>query len=249
MKPIHAFPAGGFRFLEGGFPYSQGVVAMPGHEIVRARFRGVRPLAEGFAAIERHLRGLGRPLTALCAAELRSPAPFSFDGFREFNTGYVAVLERWGLYRNGLNPVARSNLAPVIDPPAAPGFFAFSYTVAAEADSRPSFVVAGNGEWPEGGRFPDDIVRRGEGGPEAVREKAAHVVGVMEARMRALGAAWADATGVHVYTALDAGVVAERLNRRGMAGLGITWFLVRPPIVGLEFEMDMRGVAREIVLD
>lgn len=249
MKPVHDFPAGGFRFLEGGFPYSQGVVATPGHAIVRARFRWVRPLAEGFAAIEAHLRGHGRPLTALCAAELRSPAPFTLDGFREFNAGYVAVLERWGLYRDGLNPVARSNLAPVVDPPAAPGFFAFSYTEPAGASSRPSFVVAGNGEWPEGGRFPGDIVRRGETSPDAVRAKAAHVVEVMESRMRALGAGWEDATGVHVYTALDAGVVAESLNRRGMAGVGLTWFLVRPPIVELEFEMDMRGVAREIVLD
>ena len=30
---------------------------------------------------------------------------------------------------------------------------------------------------------------------------------------------------------------------------GIRWFPSRPPIQGLEYEMDLRGVARELVLD
>jgi hypothetical protein len=249
MTPLHRFEPGGYRFLEGGFPYCQGVAAEPGYEIVRARFRRVTPIAAGFAAIERHLKSLDRPLTALCAAELRSPKPFSMEGFREFNTDYVGVLKAWNLYRDKLNPVARSNLAPVLDPPAEPGFFAFSYTVPAAPGVPLTFVIAGNGEWPEGGRFPEDIVRRGETSPDAVREKAQHVAGKMEARMRALGANWREATAVHVYTALDVGAVAAELNARGFAGLGFNWFYVRPPIVGLEFEMDMRGVRTEIVLD
>jgi hypothetical protein len=225
------------------------VAAEPGYEIVRARFRRVTPIAAGFSAIESHLKSLGRPLTALCAAELRSPQPFSMDGFRAFNTGYVDVLKAWNLYRDKLNPVARSNLAPVLDPPAEPGFFAFCYTVPAARGARQTFVIAGNGEWPDGGRFPEDIVRRGETAPEAVREKAEHVAGKMEARMRALGADWGDATAVHVYTALDAGAIAAELNARGFAGIGFNWFYVRPPIIGLDFEMDMRGVRTEIVLD
>lgn len=249
MKPVHRFELGGYRFLEGGFPFCQGVAAEAGHEIVRARFRRVTPLAAGFAAIERHLKSLGRPLTALCAAELRSPAPFTLEGFRAFNTGYVDVLKAWGLYRDKLNPVARSNLAPVLEPPAEPGFFAFSYTVPAAPGAPRTFVIAGNGDCPEGGRIPEDIVRRGETTPDAVREKAAHVAGKMEARMRALGADWRDATAVHVYTALDVGAAAAELVGRGFAGLGFNWFYVRPPIVGLELEMDMRGVRTEIVLD
>lgn len=249
MKPVHRFEAGGYRFLEGGFPYCQGVAAEPGYEIVRARFRRVAPLAAGFAAIERHLKALGRPLTALCAAELRSPKPFSMDGFREFNTGYVDVLKAWNLYRDKLNPVARSNLAPVIEPPAEPGFFAFSYTVAAAPGAPLTFAIAGNGDCPEGGRIPEDVVRRGETSADAVREKARHVAGKMEVRMRALGADWRDATAVHVYTALDVGPVAAELNARGFANVGFNWFYVRPPIVGLELEMDMRGVRTEIVLD
>jgi hypothetical protein len=29
---------------------------------------------------------------------------------------------------------------------------------------------------------------------------------------------------------------------------GLTWHHARPPVVGLEYEMDVRGAAREIVL-
>jgi hypothetical protein len=30
---------------------------------------------------------------------------------------------------------------------------------------------------------------------------------------------------------------------------GIHWFYSRPPVIGLEFEMDMRGVSHEIRID
>jgi hypothetical protein len=249
VKPVHRFVPGGYRFLEGGFPFCQGVAAEPGYEIVRARFRSVTPISAGFSAVERHLASLGRPLTALCAAELRSPRPFTPEGFHEFNVGYVDVLKRWGLYRGERNPVARSNLAPVLDPPPEPGFFAFSYTMPAAPGLPLTFVIAGNAERREAADAAGDIVRPGETSPEAVREKARVVAGKMEARMRALGADWRDATAVHVYSALDVGPTAAELNALGVAGLGFNWFYVHPPVVGLALEMDMRGVRTEIVLD
>lgn len=129
MHELIPFAGGGFAFLKGVFPYSQGVVALPRFAIERARFARPLPMAAGFRGIAEHLAALGRPKTAFCGCELRSPKPFSFAGFGGFNTGYVAVLEQWGLYRNGLNPVARSNVAPEIDPPTEPCFYAFSYSV------------------------------------------------------------------------------------------------------------------------
>ena len=53
-------PDGGYRFLPGIEPYSSGVVAMPGHEIVHATLQAALPYREGFALIERHLAGIGR---------------------------------------------------------------------------------------------------------------------------------------------------------------------------------------------
>ena len=161
MSTLHRFDPGGFNFLEGGFPYSAGVIAQPGFEIRRVRFARPRPVAEGFACIAALLQAQGRPRTALCAAELRSPQPFTMAGFQGFNRDYVAVLGDWGLVRDGLNPVARSNVCPFLDAPVEPVFHAFCYTVpvdaaAAGASSTPapaapvtSFVVAGSGEWPE----------------------------------------------------------------------------------------------------
>ena len=69
--------AGGYRFIPAVSQYSGGVAAEPGHRIERVRFARVVPLAEGFAAIERHVASIGRPTSAFCACELRSPAPFT----------------------------------------------------------------------------------------------------------------------------------------------------------------------------
>jgi hypothetical protein len=112
MAKLHNFNAGGYSFLEGGFPYSQAVMAMPGFAFRRIRFSSVVPVEQGFDWIRQHLQQNNRPLTALAACELRSPSAFTMEGFRGFNQSYVKVLTDWGLIQNGLNPVARSNLAP-----------------------------------------------------------------------------------------------------------------------------------------
>jgi hypothetical protein len=241
MSTLHRLEEGGFAFLEGVFPYSQGAVALEGYGLERTCFARPVPVAEGFRRIAAHLESLGRPKTALCACELRSPKPFSFAGFAEFNRGYVAVLEQWGLYRDGRNAVARSNVAPEVDPPAEPSFYAFSYTVPAAQAGR-DFVVAGSGEWPEGGRFPEDIVARGDVTEAGLRKKAEWVLDKMEERMRGLGGfGFGDASAVQVYTVrrFPVELVAQR------AGAALAWHYCRPPIEGLEFEMDLRRVSLE----
>jgi hypothetical protein len=241
MGALHRLGEGSFAFLEGVFPYSQGAVALEGYAIERACFARPVPVAEGFRRIAAHLEGRGRPKAALCACELRSPKPFSFAGFAEFNRGYVAVLEQWGLYRDGRNAVARSNVAPEVDPPADPSFHAFSYTVPAARAGR-DFVVAGSGEWPEGGRFPEDIAARGDVTEAGLRKKAEWVLDKMEERMRGLGGfGFGDASAVQVYTVrrFPVELVAQRV------GSTLVWHYCRPPIEGLEFEMDLRRVSLE----
>jgi hypothetical protein len=243
------FAAGGYRFLPGVFQYSGGAAAQPGHAIERVRFRAPVPLAEGFARIERIIGAAGRPLTAFCACELRSPAPFTEQGFRAFNEVYVVTLEKWGLFDGKVNPVARSNVCPEIDPPAEPSFHAFSFTVAA-SDAAPSFVIAGSGEAREGGAsYRERTVRHGETTPDAMREKAHYVLGEMERRLAALGFGWADTTATQVYTVHDLyPFLADEIVRRGAARSGLTWHFARPPVRGLEYEMDCRGVGRERVV-
>ena len=176
MTATHAFAPGGYRFIPGVFAYSAGVAALPGHEIERVRFHTPVPLAEGFARIRNILVAAGRPLTALCACELRSPAPFTEAGFRAFNKVYVGTLAAWGLFENEVNPVARSNVCPQIDAPPEPSFHAFAFTVPA-ADAPPSFVVAGSGEVPEGHNdYFDRIIARGDVSPQGLRKKARFVL-------------------------------------------------------------------------
>ena len=248
MSMLISFPDGGYAFIKGGLPYCQGVRAQAGYAIERMRFVQPVPVEQGFAAIEAHLASIGRPRTALCAAELRSPKPFSMSGFVGFNEGYVAVLKEWGLYRDGLNPVARSNVAPEIGPPAEPSFYAFCYTVHARSSS-PSFVVSGSGEWPGGGRFPEDIVARGDVTSTGLKAKAGWVLEAMDRRLAELGVSWPEVTGAQVYTVHDLhAIFRDQIVPRAGNGAGLAWHYCRPPIEELEFEMDVRGVVDERVM-
>ena len=241
--------SGGYRYLEGVFQYSGGVRAFDGYRIERVRFRNMPPIAEGFERIEKHLAGLGLPLTSFCACELRSPAQFTEAGFRSFNEGYVKTLERWGLFANGRNPVARSNVCPEIAPPPTPVFHAFSYARPGKS-LAPNFVIAGSGEVSErGGNYRDHIVAYGDTSSAGMREKANCVLDEMERRLGALGFGWKDTTDTQVYTVFDVhSYLADDLVRRGAASRGFTWHFCRPPIIGLEFEMDCRGIETEHIL-
>ncbi|MFI5010937.1 MAG: hypothetical protein ACHQAY_01175 [Hyphomicrobiales bacterium] len=249
MAEAIALPAFGYRYIPGPFQYSAGVAALPGHRIERLRFLDPVSLDDGFARIERHLKGAGLPLTAFCACELRSPAPFDDEGFRAFNRIYVGTLERWGIMMGDKNPVARSNVCPAIDPPVVPSFHAFSVAVPS-SDSLKSFIIAGSGEAQEGaGPYSAKTIRYRVTSPDAMREKAVFVLGQMERRLSALSAKWADTTAVQVYTVHELHhFLGEEIVRRGAARHGLTWHFARPPVIDLEFEMDCRGVSIERVL-
>jgi hypothetical protein len=182
--------------------------------------------------------------------ELRSPEPFNFAGFNEFNAGYVDVLKKWDLLVDGMNPVARTNVASAVNPPAEPSLYGFSYTVPSDA-KRKTFVVAGAGELPEGSLDPHDVLRPGESTPAAILEKMRFVLGLMEGRLKGLGVSWSDVTVSEIYTIHDIHPFLEKeLVRRqeGVGAHGITLHYSRPPIEGIEYEMDLRGCATELVI-
>ena len=243
------FPAGNYSFIPAVFQYSAGAAASPGYEVERVRFDKMPSLADGFARIKQYIEAAGRPLTSFCACELRSPAAFTDEGFKNFNLHYVKTLAEWGLYDGKTNPVARSNVCPEIDPPAEPSFYAFSFT-RPSPNTTPSFVIAGSGESLEGGAtYAERTVRYRDLSPDGLKEKVRHVVGAMEHRMGEFGFGWKDATAVQTYTVHDFhAVFAEELVRRGAARSGLTWHFARPPVIDLEYEMDCRRVMREIVI-
>jgi hypothetical protein len=243
------FPAGNYRFIPAVFQYSSGAAANPGYEIERVRFDSMPPLAEGFAQIAKYIKSAGRPLTAFCACELRSPGAFTEDGFFKFNQHYVKTLAEWGLFDGTINPVARSNVCPEIDPPAEPSFYAFSFTRPSDA-TTPSFVIAGGAESREGpGTYPERTVRYRDLSPNGLKEKVRFTVGSMESRLAAFGFGWKDTTAAQAYTVHDFHpAMADELVRRGAVRSGLTWHFARPPVIDLEYEMDCRRVLREVVI-
>jgi hypothetical protein len=231
---VECFAPGGYRYIKAVFQYSSGVAAEPGFELERVRLRDPLPLPEGFRFVEQHLRRLGRPSVAFAACELRSPEPLTEQGFIAFNREYVKTLARWGIYRDEVNPVARTNVCPEHGKPTVPVLYAFSYTVPAPQAARGSFIIAGGAEARDRISLPD---------------KVRYVTAEMERRLKALGFAWRDAVSTQAYTVHDIGaLVGPEIAARGAATGGLAWHFARPPVVGLEFEMDVRGAARELAL-
>ena len=141
-------------------------------------------------------------------------------------------------------------MAPVVGAPREPSLYGFGYTIPGAAP-RPTFIVAGAGEMRERGVGVDGIVRHGETSAAAMREKAAHVMGIMQARLEGLGVGWSDVTAIDIYTEqpIEPFLADTILGPAGPAAIhGVRWFPSRPPIVGLEYEMDLRGVGREILV-
>ncbi len=246
---IIANPHGNYFFLKGIEPYSCGVIAAPDHEIVHLTFRQPLPWRQGFEAVSAHLQQVGQSRAALCAMELRSPSPFTMEGFIAFNREYCQVLEEWGLYVDGLNPIARTNVAPLHHPPASPVLHAFSYTVP-NPGAAPTLVVAGAGELQGAALVAEGILLRGRIDAQAMDAKADLVLEVMEERLLGLGGNWGMVHTADVYTIHPLGAIAAKIwDRMGAAGRhGFRWYQTRPPVVDIEFEMDLRGTRTELYL-
>lgn len=259
---------GHYQFIPGSATFSSGAVALPGYAVVHATFHRPLPLAQAFDAMQAHLAGLSRLMAAVCGIELRSPKPFSFAGFAEFNQTYIALLKRYGLHtEDGRAPAARTNVAPepVAIAPSQPSVYAFSYTVPQRTERR-NFVAAGAGELRpapkpsasdvnravnSGASGRDLIVRVGETTPQAMAEKAEYVMQVLGDELSELDVSWADATAINIYTvhSLDTYLVSHILQPLGETAIhGAHWFYSRPPIEEIEFEMDARGVWQESIL-
>jgi len=218
---------GGFRFLPTDGPFCQGVAAEPGFQIVRVRLARHTPLDEGFRAVEQTLERAGRPLTALCAMELRIPKQLTQDGFNEFNKGYVAQHEQWGLRIEGHMQAARTNVAPELDPPSGPCLRAFCYTEEAAGSGRRTFVISGAPEPPGT-----------QNGLWEAMEK------IMDERIQQLSVSWDDVNDVQFYGPRAEHAEVARAGRR-FDGAGVRWFYALPPIEGLRLELDVRGLARD----
>ena len=247
---IRAFAAGNYHYVPGGFQYSAAVVADVGFALERVIFDRLVPLEQGFARIESHMRARGRPMTALAACELRSPAPMVEADFIRFNRAYVEPLARWGLFKDDDNPVARCNLVPRESAPAQASFYAFTYTVPAETPlAVADFATSGAAECPDRPNYHENIVRKGETSPDALADKLKFALGDLESRFAPMGVRWADVCNFNLYSVHDLHQAAvKELSHRFALTCGMTQHIVRPPVLDLEIEVDARRVSRSILL-
>ena len=246
-------PYGDYRFLTGIAPYSSAVIAQPGFVLIHAQFSTPLPLQLGFDRIASYLSTQGRPRQALCALELRIPKPLSFEDFAALNAGYRSTLVEWDILVGNANPIARTNVAPAAAAPPEPSIYAFTFTAPAQAAlAHPTFVVAGAGDLRDQADLtPAAIVRPGDTSHDALVEKANTVMDVMSERLQGLGVDWPQVTTVDLYTthSLDHFLEPVLLPKLGPVALhGVHWYYSRPPIAGLEYEMDLRHVGADYQL-
>lgn len=99
------------------------------------------------------------------------------------------------------------------------------------------------------GNYRDFAVRFGDTSSEGLREKAQWVLGEMERRMRLLGFGWADATATDLYCVHNVHPFLDlEIAARGAMAAGLDWHFARPPVQGLEYEMDVRRILQEQVI-
>jgi len=241
---------GNYRFIPAGAPFSSGCAASPGFEIVHAALAPMRPLAEGFALVESHLKHAGRPLAALCAMQLRLPRVLSAQGFADFNQPYIEHLRAWGILLDGANPVARTNVALEVNPVAEPMLAGFFFTLPATA-SHPSLVLAGSAESRTNQAGRREIVAANDTSPQGLTLKTECILEELSRRLANLDSGWNSMTAVNIYTVHDIHSVmaATLLPAIGIAGhQGITWHYARPPVAGLDLEIDAHAVYRQVVI-
>jgi hypothetical protein len=251
--PLLDHPKGDYRFLTGIAPYSSSVIAQPGFVLIRVQFASPQPLAQGFEQIAAYLDAQGRPRQSLCAMELRIPEPLSFEGFIHFNSGYRTLLAEWDILVGDMNPVARTNVAPAVAAPPVPSIYAFTFTAPMQnALANPSFVVAGAGDLRDQAELtPAAIVRAGDTSHESLLEKANTVMAVMSERLQGIHVDWPQVSTVNLYTihSLEYFLEPVLLPKLGPVALhGVHWYYSRPPIAGLEYEMDLRHVRADYQL-
>ena len=245
-------PLGQYRFLKGIAPYSCGVVAGADHEIMHVTLARALPWRVGFQRLDQFLTDAHLARTAICGIQLRCPAPYTMHEFSQFNDQYLAVLEEWKLLVDDVNPVARTNVAPQEDPPSEPELFAFSYVKESPSITVPTFLVAGAGELLEGTLKERNIIRKGECTGDAINEKADFVMDVMTRRLDQLRCRWEQVSRVNIYTIHPVDDVLETIVLPRIAQAkrhGVHLYHARPPVLDIEFEMDMRGVRSEQLVE
>ena len=95
------------------------------------------------------------------------------------------------------------------------------------------------------------IVARGDTSADGLRQKLECILHVLGGHLSEMKLKWEMATAVNLYTVFDihpplSSTVLPVLGAASHAGL--TWHYARPPVNGLDVEIDARAVRSELIL-
>lgn len=237
---------GGYRVLPSGSVFSGAAVAMEGHEIVHALVKPWMPLSEAWGYIEGYLKGIGRPVRALCGMELRIPKQLTMEGFKNFNSPYVEQLQKWNLLLGRYNAVCRTNVAPALDAPKEPMLHAFSYCIPSSAQGV-TFCVSGAADIDGRGK----PVAEGDVSPAGMKRRLQHVVDTLTGRLAEIELDWSAVTHTDLCVVQDMPGLWQSVVAPGISPAvrhGVRVHLARPPIAGAEVELECRGVRQEVTV-
>jgi hypothetical protein len=92
-------------------------------------------------------------------------------------------------------------------------------------------------------------VAYGDTSEAGMRVKMEFVANEMYQRLISLGFDWDDVTSAQAYSVHNMGdLVEEVFAKTGRMRCGINWYFARPPVAGLDFEMDLRGSVSQIFI-
>ena len=128
--------------------------------------------------------------------------------------------------------------------------YAFTYTVPSQPFFHPSFMLSGGGDARSGSEpYRDRVVAFGDTSPAGLKIKMEFVAQEMEQRLFSLGFTWNDVTTAQAYSVHDIGsLVGDVFAKTGRMNSGLNWHYARPPVAGLDYEMDLRGSVNQIFL-
>ncbi len=237
-------PSGCYKFLPALHTYSAGVVASPGYKISALRLPDSPTMAAGFSRIDEELERRNLRPEALVGVHLRSPGAFTFDEFANFNAEYQQMLEARSLMLEGVNPISRTNVMPIIGAPKAPSICTAFIVIPSKGLGGQDFVVAGAGEI-KGVFEPGNIVARGDLSPKGLSAKVSCVLEILIERLTALGAEVDSPTTINAYTIHEISKLTETIGLKipSIFKHGYTHWLTTPPVKEIEFEMDCLSVS------
>ena len=243
-------PNGNYRFVSTPGPFSSAALADSGFALVHAVLQPWIDLEPGYVLIERHLQMASRPVAALAGLELRIPEPFSPRAFEEFNQPYVAQLRSWNLAIDGAIPLTRTNVAPALNPIAHPQLAGFFYTVPANLPVI-DFILSGAAEIRPGPDGRPAITARGDTSPTGLRLKAEAILASLTATLTAMNLTWDAAREANIYTVHDVHplIASPLMPSLASAALnGLRFHHARPPVTGLDLELDASSIAQTLLI-